>query len=289
VTASIDSVQFVSFARPLEMLKLRARLNAAFKTSMEVEITLEAENVVDGTTRFCGVGRLVFVRLPRFPALPLSPPPMPRLLIESDDQRRREAEAIARKQENQGERRMIAAATEKDWSDRFEEEWKDASELDKDGIPMGDTQLRMTKMVMPQHANPMGYLFGGQMLAWMELAAYMSATKIAQTHSVCTVGLDRMAFREPSRVGSMLVFYSQVNRVFNKSIEVGVRVETYYGSKPVHCNTGYFTFASIDPKTHLPVSITRHVKPIGTEDKKRFYLAGRRRSRRLGRKKDASN
>ena len=98
-------------------------------------------------------------------------------------------------------------------------------------FPMSGTFAEMTKLILPQHANPLGITFGGQILQWMEQLASISATKLLQTlpYPVCllTLSMDSVSFLKPSKVGSILHLKSLVTRVFNTSLEVHVSVELY--------------------------------------------------------------
>lgn len=294
VTLSIDSVKFVDSAYAYELLHLRARLNAVFNTSMEVEVIAQAENVYTGTFRDICIGRLVFVRL--------GGRPLPKLLITNDDDRQRMEQATKRKERSKEEAQALhLSSSNEDRTERllqeFEKEWNAEADTSKkdtskpkvttEMIPMEDTRVVITKIVMPQHANNLGYTFGGQVLAWMELAATVSAVKCTRTGPLITVGLDRMKFRKGVKVGSLLQFHAQVNRVFSTSIEVGVRVEGIVGKQhPIHCNTGYFTFTLFDAKTKKSKSIPRHVRPMTNEDKVRYYSAGKRRENRFKEKSE---
>lgn len=63
VTASVDSVEFHSAIRQSEIVLLESRVNRAFRTSMEIEINVQAENPREGTLRMCNRAYFTFVAI----------------------------------------------------------------------------------------------------------------------------------------------------------------------------------------------------------------------------------
>ena len=250
VTLSIDNVQLLQPAYVHEYLNYTAQVNATFTSSMEIQVDITSENVITGVKRYIGQGRLVFVHLDERTKRAA---PVPKLKIETPEEQHRYEQALQRKEDAKLER----MANQKDGMLKNNENWKELLkeaelELQKDTrlkIPMKDTVITMTKVVMPQHANPLQITFGGQIMAWMELAASMAAAKFTKSECV-TVGLDRMLFTNTSRVGSLLIIQAQVTRVFHTSVEIYVSVNAYNSStlQRVHCNTGYFTFVTLPSK-----------------------------------------
>lgn len=131
---------------------------------------------------------------------------------------------------------------------------------------------------MPQHANNLGHVFGGVILSMLDRVAAVAAIRHARQNCV-TVSVDRVDFREPIRLGDLVVMRASVNYVGRTSMEVGVRVEAenLMTGERRHTNSCYVTFVAID-KNHRPVRIPP-VEPE-TEDEKRRYLAAQERRRR---------
>jgi acyl-CoA hydrolase len=96
VTAAIDEMQFLAPIRVGDTLVLRAQVNAAFNTSMEVEVTVEREEHADGSTHrtLCADAILTFVNRDD-DGKPVRVPP---LACETDDDRRRLAAARSRRE-----------------------------------------------------------------------------------------------------------------------------------------------------------------------------------------------
>jgi acyl-CoA hydrolase len=88
-----------------------------------------------------------------------------------------------------------------------------------------ETQYETGQLMMPQHANLLGNVFGGVVLSMMDTTAAESAIRHARRVCV-TVSVDRVDFREPIHVGDLVIMKSSVNYVGRTSMEIGVRVET---------------------------------------------------------------
>lgn len=81
----------------------------------------------------------------------------------------------------------------------------------------------MTELVLPNHANQLGYLLGGQLMHWIDICAALSAAK--HSNRVCvTASVDRIDFHHPIKVGEVVTLVASVNRAFKTSMEVGVEV-----------------------------------------------------------------
>lgn len=101
VTAAIDRLDF---HRPVfigDLLTLKASLNYAGRTSMEIGVRVEAENCMTGEVRHTSSAYLTFVALDKT-GQPLDVPP---LLLETDDDKRRNEEAKARRKMRSLERK----------------------------------------------------------------------------------------------------------------------------------------------------------------------------------------
>jgi acyl-CoA hydrolase len=143
-----------------------------------------------------------------------------------------------------------------------------------------ETQHETSQLMMPQHSNNLNNVFGGVILAMMDTAAAVSAIRHARTSCV-TVSVDRVDFREPIRVGELVIMKCSVNYVGRTSMEVGVRVEAEHLMTGVrrHTNSCYLTYVAIDREGH-PVEVPRLV-PETAEERRRYEAAIERRRRRL--------
>jgi acyl-CoA hydrolase len=93
VTVSIDQLTFLAPIRIGHIALLRAQVNAAFRTSMEVGVEVSTENPLSGERRKCCDAYLTFVAL----GLDKRPTEVPPLLVEAEDEKRREQDAHTRR------------------------------------------------------------------------------------------------------------------------------------------------------------------------------------------------
>lgn len=95
VTALVDDLLFVAPIRVGDVVVLEARMNAVYRSSMEVEVVVEREDTTTRTRTRCVDARLTFVQLDEHG----KPAPVPPLLLVTDEDRRRSAEANERRQQ----------------------------------------------------------------------------------------------------------------------------------------------------------------------------------------------
>ena len=106
VTAAVDRMTFLLPVHVGELLTLEASVNAAWHTSMEVGVRVEAEDVRTGDKRHTNTAYLTMVALDD----EARPSAVPSLDCESDDEHRREREAQLRRANRLAEREQIVAA-----------------------------------------------------------------------------------------------------------------------------------------------------------------------------------
>lgn len=146
--------------------------------------------------------------------------------------------------------------------------------------PVRDSQHETSELMMPQHENVLGHVFGGVILSMVDRAAAVSA--IRHSRSACvTVSVDRVDFREPIHVGDLVIMKTSVNFAGRTSMEVGVRVEAENMVSGVrrHTNSCYLTFVAID-RNGRPVEVPE-VVPESEMEQRRYAAAQERRRRRL--------
>ena len=149
-----------------------------------------------------------------------------------------------------------------------------------EGRPCSTSRAEYSELAMPNDANPLGSLFGGKVMALVDLAASIAAHRHARC-PVVTASVDHMNFLYPVRIGELVVCYSQVNRVFRTSMEVGVRVmvENMSTGERRHTSSAYLTFVALAPDgERVPL---QPVLPETEEERRRFEEALLRRESRL--------
>jgi acyl-CoA hydrolase len=157
------------------------------------------------------------------------------------------------------------------------------------GRKVSFSRSEMTEVVLPNDANPLGFLLGGRLMHLMDIAAAIAAHRHSNSHTV-TASVDYVDFRNPIAVGDLVILKSSVNRVFRTSMEVGVKVfsEHYLTGERQHTSSAYLTFVAVDENRHPQPIIP--VVPETAEDRRRFReAAGRRRIRLAQRYKRRGN
>jgi acyl-CoA hydrolase len=145
---------------------------------------------------------------------------------------------------------------------------------------VSESQITMTELVLPNHTNQLGTLFGGQLMYWIDMCASLSAEKHNQRICV-TASVDKVDFINPVRLGDAVILVSSVNRVFNTSMEIGVKVfaQNFKEGTVKHTNSAYLTFVAVDSEGK-PVRAFEAL-PETNEQKRRFNEALIRRDNRL--------
>lgn len=102
-------------------------------------------------------------------------------------------------------------------------------------------------IAMPADANARGDIFGGWILAQMDLAGGSAAMRRAQGR-VATVGIASMKFHRPVFVGDELSAYAAVTKVGRTSITVDIEVwaRRLAGEEAIKVTEGVFTYVAID-------------------------------------------
>jgi acyl-CoA hydrolase len=110
VTAAMDRMTFLEPVHVGNLVSCRAQVNAAWRTSMEVGVRVEAEDVRTRETKHTSTAYLTMVAIDDQG----EPTPVPPLLVESEDERRRQREAELRRSNRLAEREQVIAARERE-------------------------------------------------------------------------------------------------------------------------------------------------------------------------------
>jgi acyl-CoA thioesterase YciA len=115
---------------------------------------------------------------------------------------------------------------------------------DTPGLPEAAPHVRV--IAMPADTNPAGDIFGGWLMAQMDLAAGNAAARRARGRCA-TVAVDKMTFHQPVLVGDEVSFYAAIERVGRTSMVI--RVEAWRRSRDAdevgRVTGATFTFVAI--------------------------------------------
>lgn len=117
-----------------------------------------------------------------------------------------------------------------------------------------DSMAEQSYLLMPRCLNAAGYLFGGQLLAWIDETAGIVAKRHAQMN-VVTVAVDNLHFKAGAKVNDTIVLIGRLTYVGRSSMEV--RVDTYaeaLDGMRTMINRAYFVMVGTDEKQN-PVEV----------------------------------
>jgi acyl-CoA hydrolase len=148
------------------------------------------------------------------------------------------------------------------------------------GKRVSASETELVEVVLPNDANVLGNVLGGRVMHLIDIAGAIAAHRHANS-LVVTASVDYIDFRNPIKVGELIILKSRVNRVFRTSVEVGVDVysENVLTGKRVHTSSAFVTFVAIDQAGH-PTPIRPLILRTAAE-RRRFREAGFRRRIRL--------
>ncbi|KAK4816647.1 hypothetical protein QYF61_019624 [Mycteria americana] len=297
VTVSMDDVQFEEAARVGQIITIKAKVNRAFKTSMEVGIKVTVQDILTNVEKIVSVAYATYVAKPVGAGkIELEP-----VKLLSTEDHLEHTLAI--------ERRRIRLSYEQVFQNLMKENNKegdycvtgdifflairltsccisDDSFEEEDAVSTHLTHVQSIELVQPPHANHHGNTFGGQIMAWMETVASISASRLCHSYPILK-SVNMFKFWGPSVVGDRLVFNAIVNNTFQNSVEVGVRVEAYNCEEWIkdqarHINSAFLIFNTVNDKGEL-LAFPR-IKPTTKDGMRRYHGAIARRRIRLARK-----
>ena len=151
------------------------------------------------------------------------------------------------------------------------------------GVPPRHTDVEMTHMIMPNDTNPLGSVFGGRVMEWVDIAGVVAANRLCR-RPVVLAELDQMTFHHPIKLGHVAVLLARVNFVGTSSIEVGVKVlsEDPATGERKHTSSAYCTYVAFGPdgsKARVP-----RLELETDDDRRRHEQGAQRRQQRLARR-----
>ena len=143
-----------------------------------------------------------------------------------------------------------------------------------------ESETVMSELMMPNHANIMGNVFGGVILSLVDRIAAVCAIRHAKRQCV-TVSVDKVDFKEPIHVGELITAFGRVNFAGKTSMEVGVRVvaENVMTGEQRHTNSCYVTYVALDDKGE-PAPVPP-ILPETPDERRRYDRAAQRRVSRV--------
>jgi uncharacterized protein (TIGR00369 family) len=148
---------------------------------------------------------------------------------------------------------------------------------------MRASRITIAQLMQPEHANNLGNVHGGWIMKLVDEAGALACMRHSQ-HRVVTVAMDQMTFRQPIRIGDLVILNAEVTYTGRTSIEVEVQVvaENPITGEQTHTNTAYLVYVALgEDGKPVPVPPLRADKPA---EKARMQAARERQERRLAQK-----
>ncbi len=138
----------------------------------------------------------------------------------------------------------------------------------------------MTELVLPQHTNSFGSIFGGVVMSWIDICGAIAAQRHSRKACV-TASVDALQFVAPVFNGWTVNLKASVNYAGRTSMEVGVRVdaENPMTGEMFHTASAYLTFVALG--SDKKPAIIPPVLPQTPEEIRRHKDAQTRRQARL--------
>src|SRR5712691_13479228 len=141
----------------------------------------------------------------------------------------------------------------------------------------------MVQVVLPNDANPLGFILGGTVMHLIDIAGAIAGHRHTRSLLV-TAAVDGLQFLHPIKVGDLIILKARVTCAFTTSLEVQVDVfseETLTGRR-LHTSRAYLTFVAI-ARDGQHVAVPQLL--VETEEEKRVAEAAHaRRAQRLKKK-----
>ncbi|MBI3153009.1 MAG: acyl-CoA thioesterase [Chloroflexi bacterium] len=145
------------------------------------------------------------------------------------------------------------------------------------------SRVTLSQLMHPEHANLLGNVHGGWIMKLVDEAGALACMRHAQK-KVVTVAIDSMTFRQPIRIGDLIILNAEVTYTGKSSMEAEVLVvaENPVTGEQTHTNTAYLVYVALDDEgrpTTVPALI------IETEEERlRMEQAKERQQRRISQK-----
>jgi acyl-CoA hydrolase len=143
-----------------------------------------------------------------------------------------------------------------------------------------ESMTEMVQVVLPNDANPLGYLLGGTAMHLIDIAGAIAGHRHTRTPLV-TAAVDGLQFLHPIKIGDLIILKARVTATWTTSLEVEVEVfseETLTGRRRM-TSLAYLTFVAVDRESHrlpIPALILEN-----DDDRRRSHEAQVRRAERL--------
>lgn len=142
------------------------------------------------------------------------------------------------------------------------------------------SRVTLSQLMHLEHANLLGNVHGGWVMKLADEAGALACMRHAQK-KVVTVAIDSMTFRQPIKLGDLVILSAEVTYTGRTSMEVEVQViaENPLTGERTHTNTAYLVYVALDDEGR-PTSVAP-LQAENEEEEQRMEQARARQARRL--------
>lgn len=118
-------------------------------------------------------------------------------------------------------------------------------------MPDADRYLALKVVMMPRDTNPLGTIFGGVLLSYIDQAGAVGARHVVRANgwpdcAPVTVAMNAVEFQQAVFVGDTVSFWTNVLRIGTTSITMHVAVEAERQGQPVPLTQADVTYVAVD-------------------------------------------
>ncbi len=141
--------------------------------------------------------------------------------------------------------------------------------------PVSASQTQQTQILIHEHINGSGRLFGGRLMEWIDIVAAVTARRHSG-RNVTTASIDTLHFKSPAYINDTILLEGTTTYVGRTSMEVRVDtfVEALDGTRRM-INRAYLVMVALDERgrpTPVPPLLPE------TEEQRQEWEAGKRRN-----------
>ncbi len=125
---------------------------------------------------------------------------------------------------------------------------------------MSEPYVAIQVVMMPRDTNPMGSIFGGVILSYIDQAGAIGARREVQKAggalpNLLTVAVNRVEFKKPVLVGDVVRFLTRLVRLGRTSITMQIQVEAERGAEVLQVTEAEVVYVGVDGKDRKPVPL----------------------------------
>jgi uncharacterized protein (TIGR00369 family) len=152
--------------------------------------------------------------------------------------------------------------------------------IESESKTVSASRITLSQLMHPEHANVLGNVHGGWVMKLVDEAGALACMRHAQ-RKVVTVAIDSMTFRQPIRIGDLVILNAEVSYVGRTSMEAEVHViaENPISGERTYTNTAYLVYVALDDMGR-PTTVPS-LRAETDDEKRRMEKAQERQEHRL--------